>query len=120
MMVFLMPQKKSVLCQGIPLFTGDINPREEKGLRGIYEGRLKVDVSKVTHLRRVSIYALIEAVDPKIAISTVGLNPYATPDPQTIRAHTDRDCPVLRTDTYEEGISIKTDGKNIWWETGER
>ena len=65
------------------------------------------------------MYAFIDAVAPKVAVLTIGPNPYGAPDPETLRAYSERDCPVLRTDT-SGAIVIKTDGKTIWWETGER
>jgi competence protein ComEC len=101
------------------LFPGDITHRAEKELLGIYRDRLKADVLKIPHHGHRSMYAFIEAVDPKIAILTIGPNPYGAPDSQTLRTYSKMKCPVLRTDT-SGAIVIKTDGKKIWWETDER
>jgi competence protein ComEC len=98
------------------LLTGDITPRVEKELLEIYKDRLKADVLKIPHHGHRSMHAFIEAVDPKIAVLTIGPNPYGAPDPQTLRAYSEIKCPVLRTDKHES-IVIKTDGKKIWKET---
>ncbi len=101
------------------LFPGDITHRAEKELLGIYRDRLKADALKIPHHGHPSLNSFIEAVDPKIAVLTIGPNPYGAPDPQTLRVYSERDCPVLRTD-QSGAIVIKTDGKKIWWETDER
>ena len=101
------------------LFTGDISPRVEEELLAIYKDRLKADVLKIPHHGHRSMYSFIEAVNPKIAILTIGPNPYGAPDPQTLKAYSESGCCVLRTD-QSDAIVIKADGKKIWWETGER
>lgn len=101
------------------LFTGDISPRVEKELLAIYKDRLKADVLKIPHHGHRSMYSFIEAVNPKIAILTIGPNPYGAPDPQTLKAYSESGCCVLRTD-QSDAIVIKADGKKIWRETGER
>jgi competence protein ComEC len=98
------------------LFPGDITPQVERELLEIYENRLKADVLKIPHHGHRSTHPFIEAVDPKIAVLTIGPNPYGAPDPQTLRAYSAIGCRVLRTDQSDD-IVIKTDGKNIW--TGE-
>ena len=99
------------------LFTGDITPRVEKELLAIYKHRLKADVLKIPHHGHRSMYHFIEAVDPKIAILTIGPNPYGAPDPRTLRVYSEKKCPVLRTDQLG-AIWIKTDGTKVWGDTG--
>lgn len=106
-------QKVAFLC------TGDITPRVEKELLEMYKDRLKADVLKIPHHGHRSMHSFIDAVDPKIAILTVGPNPYGAPDPQTLKAYSEKGCRVLRTDQCG-AIVIKTDGGKIRWETGER
>jgi len=99
------------------LFTGDITPRVEKELLEIHKDQLKADVLKIPHHGHRSMHTFIEAVDPKIAVLTIGPNPYGAPDPHTLKAYSEKGCRVLRTDKHES-IVIKTDGKTIWRETG--
>lgn len=101
------------------LFTGDITPRVEKELLEIYKDRLKADVLKIPHHGHRSMPAFIEAINPKIAILTIGPNPYGAPDLQTLKAYAEKGCCVFRTDQFG-AIWIKTDGKKIWWEIGGR
>lgn len=101
------------------LFPGDITPQAEKELLEMYKGRLKADVLKIPHHGHRSMYSFIEAVDPKVAILTIGPNPYGAPDPRTLRIYSEINCQVLRTDR-SGAIVIKTDGKTFWWESDER
>jgi competence protein ComEC len=101
------------------LFPGDLTPQTEKELLEIYSDRLKADVLKIPHHGHPSTYSFIETVDPKIAILTIGPNPYGAPDPRTLKTYSEINCPILRTDR-SDAIVIKTDGKKPWWETDER
>jgi competence protein ComEC len=65
------------------------------------------------------MYAFLEAVAPKIAVLTIGPNPYGAPHPKTLKAYSKKGCRVFRTDTFG-AVRIKTDGQKIWWETGGR
>ena len=101
------------------LFTGDITPRVEKELLAIYKHRLKADVLKIPHHGHRSMYSFIETVDPKVAVLSVGPNPYGAPHNQTLKAYSERNSSVLRTD-QSGAIVIKTDGTKIWWEASGR
>jgi competence protein ComEC len=101
------------------LFPGDITPRVEKELQRMYKDQLNADVLKIPHHGHPTTYSFIDAVDPKIAVLTIGPNPYGAPDPRTLGMYSEINCQVLRTDR-SGAIVIKTDGKKPWGETGER
>lgn len=101
------------------LFPGDITPQAEEELLSIYKGHLKCEVLKIPHHGHRSMHPFIEATRPRIAVLTIGPNPYGAPDPETLKAYKENGCRTLRTDKVGT-IVIKTNGQKIWWRTNEK
>jgi len=98
------------------LFPGDITLDVERELLGIYKNHLKSNILKIPHHGQYSGCDFIKAIKPKIAVLTVGPNPYNAPDPETLKAYKEIEASILRTDELGT-IVIKTDGKKIWWKS---
>ncbi|MEQ1503191.1 MAG: ComEC/Rec2 family competence protein, partial [Myxococcota bacterium] len=100
-----------VLDLGAMLLTGDA----EADAEARFAGRLgRIPVLKVGHhgSRTSTTDALLDAIDPELAIVSVGAgNPYGHPDPAVVGRLTRRGIPILRTDevgTIE--VEVQADG----------
>lgn len=97
------------------LFTGDIKARGEAELTRAAGGLLKSTVLIVPHhgSKTSSSEELIDEVDPKIAIISVGWkNRYKFPSPIVLDRYKKRMCDIYRTD--ENGaVVMSTDGKEL-------
>ena len=58
----------------------------------------------------------VSLVAPKIAVVSVGRNPYGHPDPDVIRRYEEVGAKILRTDKVG-AVIIETDGRNVWINT---
>ena len=96
------------------LFPEDIENEAEQDL--ISDGQAtKVDVLKVPHhgSRDAGYYRFIKAVDPEIAVISVGAgNPYHHPAPSTIAKLKDVGAAVYRTDK-NGSVTIESDGNQL-------
>ena len=93
------------------LLPGDAEKETEQRLLKEQKNKLASDVLKVAHhgSKYATTQDFIDAVNPKIAIISVGKNTYGHPDKGTIKRLKDKGVTVYRTD--EQGnILIKTDG----------
>lgn len=81
------------------LFPGDAEVAQEERLIG--QGNLRADILKVPHhgSRTSSILEFVTAVDPRLAIISVGArNRYGHPAPQTLQTYVAAGVTTLRTD----------------------
>ena len=96
------------------LLTGDIGSKSEEVL--IKSGvDLTSDILKVGHhgSRYSSTEEFLKAVNPKLAIVSVGKNNYGHPTGEVLKRLEQVGARVLRTD--EEGnIEIVSDGERVW------
>lgn len=98
------------------LLTGDAERDEEAWLLQHYDREtLAADVLKLGHhgSRTSSSAALLDAVQPRLAIASVGTgNRYGHPAPETLAALLAREVPVLRTD-LEGTVVVRSDGREL-------
>jgi competence protein ComEC len=103
------------------LLTGDAERDEEAWLLERYAAdELEADVLKLGHhgSRTSSTPALLDAVEPRIAIASVGAgNRYGHPAAETLANLLDRGIPALRTD-LEGTVVIRSDGHTLTAEAG--
>ena len=103
------------------LLTGDAERDEEAWLLERYDADdLAADVLKLGHhgSRTSSTPALLDAVNPRIAIASVGAgNRYGHPAAETLANLLDRGVPALRTD-LEGTVVIRSDGHTLTAEAG--
>lgn len=97
------------------LFTGDISSSIERKLISLYS--LKSNVLKVAH--HGSKYStsdlFLRAVEPKIAVISVGKNSYRHPTQEVLNKLANSDVIILRTDKNGD-IKIISDGSNVIYE----
>lgn len=100
------------------LFTGDIEQEVDPQLlaAGIADpDGAPLDVLKVAHhgSRTATTDALVEQLDPRIAIISVGWgNPYGHPSPETVARLVDNGAQLFRTD-IDGSVEISTDGTDL-------
>lgn len=96
------------------LFTGDAVSEEEHRLLAA-KTRVQTDILKVSHhgSRYSTSSFWLSAVNPKLAIISVGKNSYGHPHRDTLERLGEKQIPVLQT-LKESGIILKSDGKKIW------
>ncbi|GAB1341545.1 ComEC/Rec2 family competence protein [Gemmatimonas sp.] len=103
------------------LLTGDAERQEEAWLLERYDADdLAADVLKLGHhgSRTSSTPALLDAVNPRVAIASVGAgNRYGHPAAETLANLLARDVPALRTD-LEGTVVIRSDGHTLTAEAG--
>jgi len=78
-------------------FSGDISPNIQKKLLDS-EKSLSADFLKVPHHGWGVLPEFVRAVNPKIALISVGSNPYGAPEPQTIQVLSQIGSKIYRTD----------------------
>ncbi len=96
------------------LLMGDLAETGEGRLLAI-EGDLYADVLKVGHHGSIDATTpeLLSAVDPKVAIISVGENPYGVPHAATLERLGEAEIDVLRTD--EDGaVAVESDGERLF------
>ena len=95
------------------LFTGDAAEEAEKEMVSRYSTRLKSTILKAGHhgSRSSSSYRFLQSVRPKIAIISVGKNPYGHPTKEVLDRLTRLGIKVYRTD-LKGNIIITTDGED--------
>lgn len=102
------------------LLTGDAEAEEEAWLLARDPGALRATILKVGHhgSRTSSTPAFLEAVDPRLALVSVGaVNGYGHPSPEVMSRLTERGATVLRTDQLGTVI-IRSDGERVRVEAG--
>jgi len=96
------------------LFTGDIGPRESGELAKT--GRLRdVEYIKVPHhgSKNGLTRKLLEAVDPEVAVISVGKNQWGHPHAEVLEILEEGDVDVYRTDEMGD-VEVVTNGTK-WW-----
>jgi competence protein ComEC len=100
------------------LLTGDIEAGVEQGLVA-HSSALAATVLKVPHHGgdTSSSRAFLEAVDPQVAVISVGAdNRFGHPAPGVLARYAELGVPVLRTDEWGT-VEFVTDGERLWVET---
>ncbi len=101
------------------LLTGDIDSTVEEDLLN-NRSSIRADILKVPHhgSRYSSNPYFLKATSPRLAVLTTGPGIPGIPSEEALQRYRDISIPILRTD--RQGlISITTDGKNLWYTTGE-
>ncbi len=96
------------------LFTGDAE-RETDGAMVAWGQRLRTQVLKVAHhgSRTSSQPRFVEAVDPQIAMVSVGMrNKFRHPAPEVMERYRARGVAVYRTD-HRGAITLVSDGRRL-------
>jgi competence protein ComEC len=111
-----------VLGVGPFLLAGDLEAKGEALLVPSLQGQT-FPVLKVGHhgSRTSTTDALLEAVRPRLAVVSVGSNPYGHPHPAVLQRLADRRIEVLRTDL--EGtitFELRGDHLEVWTHSGRR
>jgi competence protein ComEC len=100
------------------LLTGDVEARAEQALLRV-PALLPSAVLKVPHhgSRTSSSRAFLDAVDPRVAVISVGAdNPYRLPSPEVEAAYRRRGTCLLRTDRCGAiTVELVADGPPRWW-----
>ncbi len=103
------------------LLTGDAERDEEAWVVQHHAAEaLRADVLKLGHhgSRTSSSPALLDAVQPRVAIASVGTaNRYGHPSPETLAALLARDVPVFRTDR-DGTVVVRSDGRTLEVDAG--
>lgn len=97
------------------LLTGDIEREAERTLLALARDRLRADVLKVPHhgSRTSSDAALLDAIDPRLAVVSCGrTNRFGHPHREVLARYADRAIDVLRTDRHG-GVIVTTDGSSL-------
>ncbi|MFQ5598709.1 MAG: ComEC/Rec2 family competence protein [Nitrospiria bacterium] len=106
--------------KNILLFGADVGSIGQKALVEHFGSTLKADLIKIPHHANEVFEPIFETfvqhVDPKVAILTIGPNPYGAPNPEMLslyERHADR---IFRTDRHGT-ITVKSDGASFQIET---
>lgn len=96
------------------LLAGDANSKIEEKLLS-KNINLKADILKVAHQgsKTASSLKFLQAVNPELAIISVGKNKFGHPHKETLIRLAEQHIKVLRTD-QEGDIKIVSDGQNFW------
>jgi competence protein ComEC len=97
------------------LLTGDIEAGVEQGLVA-HSSALAATVLKVPHHGgdTSSSQAFLEAVDPQVAVISVGAdNRFGHPAPEVLARYAELGVPALRTDELGT-VEFVTDGERLW------
>jgi len=98
------------------VFTGDLELNISEDL---FEKEKigSVDYIKIAHhgSKNGTSSRLLEYLDPKIAVISVGKNSYGHPSPEVLKILNDREINILRTDQMGD-VEVVTDGIKVWKE----
>jgi beta-lactamase superfamily II metal-dependent hydrolase len=95
--------------KGRLFFSGDISPNIQKELLDSAKS-LSADFLKIPHHGWGVLPEFVRAVNPKIALISVGSNPYGAPEPQTIKVLSQLGSKIYRTD--RDGSVVIKMGEN--------
>lgn len=94
------------------LLGADIGIRAQEKLLWEYGSRLKANLIKIPHHAGETVEGFIQAIHLKVAILSVGSNPYGSPNPEVIEMYKQVGARIHRTD--EAGtITAISDGRSF-------